>query len=95
MALWGAGKVDVLGGQRSTVRHWLFQRFTAGALCASALAAALTATAPAALAIEELPFIKPVTEEPPSGTAADFSADKLTFDPDSELAIATGRVVIT
>jgi LPS-assembly protein len=48
-----------------------------------------------ALAIEEKPFIKPVQENPPAGTAADFVADKLTFDPRTKLAVATGRVVLT
>ncbi len=46
-------------------------------------------------AIEELPFIKPVLEEPAPGTEADFSAAKLTFDPATKLAVATGKVVIT
>ena len=46
-------------------------------------------------AIEEKPFIKPVLEEPASGTAADFVADKLTYDPATKLAVATGRVVLT
>jgi LPS-assembly protein len=46
-------------------------------------------------AIEEPPFVKPVLEEPAPGTEADFVADKLTFDPATKLAVATGRVVLT
>jgi LPS-assembly protein len=48
-----------------------------------------------AAAIEETPFVKPVLKEPATGTAADFVADKLTYDPATKLAVATGRVVIT
>lgn len=48
-----------------------------------------------AFAIEEKPFVKPVQTTPPAGTAADFVADKLTFDPKTKLAVATGRVVLT
>lgn len=64
-------------------------------LAASLVAAAVAAAATAAWAIEELPFIKPVTEEPAPGTVADFTSDRLTFDPDTGLAVATGRVVIS
>ncbi len=46
-------------------------------------------------AIVEKPFIKPITSEPAAGTVADFSAEKLTFDPATKLAVATGRVVVT
>ena len=48
-----------------------------------------------AAALEEKPFIKPITDKPAVGTAADFSADKLTYDPRTKLAVATGAVVIT
>ncbi len=56
---------------------------------------ALLAFAHPAFAIEEPPFVKPVLKEPAAGTAADFVADKLTFDPATKLAVATGRVVLT
>jgi LPS-assembly protein len=56
---------------------------------------AVLAVAGTAQAIEEKPFIKPVTQQPAAGTAADFVADKLTFDPATKLAVATGRVVLT
>jgi LPS-assembly protein len=55
----------------------------------------LVALPQVAQAIEEKPFIKPVKEKPPAGTAADFVADKLTYDPRTKLAVATGRVVLT
>ena len=56
---------------------------------------ALLAGAPHAFAIEEKPFVKPVTEEPAAGTPADFIADRLTYDPATKLAVATGSVVLT
>ncbi len=46
-------------------------------------------------AIKEKPFVKPVTQQPAAGTAADFVADKLTYDPKTKDAVATGRVVLT
>ena len=83
------------GGRNSTARAHLSKRFAAWALCATAIAVLAHASAPPAAALEEPPFIKPIVEEPPSGTQADFSADKVTFDPETELAVATGRVIIT
>ncbi len=56
---------------------------------------ALIATAAPAFAIKEKPFVKPVTEQPATGTAADFVADKLTYDPKTKDAVATGKVVLT
>jgi LPS-assembly protein len=56
---------------------------------------AILALQGAAQAIEEKPFIKPLLKEPATGTAADFVADKLTYDPATKLAVATGRVVLT
>jgi LPS-assembly protein len=55
----------------------------------------LLAFASPALAIKEKPLIKPVVEDPAPGTAADFVADKLTYDPKTKTATATGRVVLT
>jgi LPS-assembly protein len=56
---------------------------------------ALLLTAAPALALKEKPFVKPVTQEPTPGTAADFTADKLTYDPKTKIAVATGRVILT
>jgi LPS-assembly protein len=56
---------------------------------------ALLAVAEPAFALKEKPFVKPVTQQPAAGTAADFVADKLTYDPATKLAVATGRVVLT
>jgi LPS-assembly protein len=56
---------------------------------------AVCAVAPPAFALKEKPFVKPVTQQPAAGTAADFVADKLTYDPATKLAVATGRVVLT
>ncbi len=65
-------------------------------LCATATASllAIAAFAPAASALEELPFVKPVTEEPAAGTAADFTASRVTYDPRTKLATAEGSVRI-
>jgi LPS-assembly protein len=48
-----------------------------------------------ARAIEEKPFVKPLVKEPAAGTKADFIADRLTYDPKTKLAVATGTVKIT
>lgn len=79
------------GGEQKTTRRARIRLFLAGGISV----AALVVSAAPALAIEELPFIKPVVEEPPVGTQANFTADKLTYDPGTELAVATGKVVIT
>lgn len=57
-------------------------------LCAVAGASllALAAFSPPASALEELPFVKPVTEEPAVGTAADFTASRVTYDPRTKLS---------
>jgi LPS-assembly protein len=47
-----------------------------------------------ALAIEEKPFIKPVTQQPAAGTVADFVADKVIYDPRTKIATALGAVRI-
>jgi LPS-assembly protein len=64
-------------------------------LIAAASTLALLAQASTVFALEEPEFIKPVLEEPAPGTPADFVAAKVTYDPATKLAVATGRVVIT
>jgi LPS-assembly protein len=60
------------------------------------LGVALCALMPAtAWAIKERPFVKPITEEPADGTPADFKASKVSYDPATKIAVATGSVVIT
>jgi LPS-assembly protein len=59
------------------------------------LAVSLQALATQAFAIEEPKFVKPVLEEPAPGTQADFSAAKVTYDPATKIAVATGKVIIT
>jgi LPS-assembly protein len=83
--------VALAGGNKITARLARIRLALAG----STIAAAMAVGSASAWAIEELPFVKPVVEEPAPGTVANFSADKLIFDPDTELAVATGRVVIT
>ena len=78
-------------GWRGGVRRLLRQRTLALGLSA----ASVIALPHMAFAIVEKPFIKPVQTNPPAGTAADFVADRLTYDPRTKLAVATGRVVLT
>jgi LPS-assembly protein len=47
-----------------------------------------------ALALVEKPFVEPVTKEPAKGTKVDVQADKITFDPRTKLATATGKVIM-
>jgi LPS-assembly protein len=61
----------------------------------SAASIAVFVSAGPAVALKEKPFVKPITDTPAAGTAADFAADKLTYDPRTKLAVATGKVVIT
>ncbi len=56
------------------------------------LGLALLSFASPALAIVEKPLIEPITTLPPEGTAVDVDADKITYDPKSENAVATGMV---
>ena len=64
-----------------------------GAASACVVLATTFLTTPAQ-AIEELPFIKPVTQEPAAGTPADFSASRVTYDPRTKIATAEGSVRI-
>jgi LPS-assembly protein len=86
-----AKTLALAGWEQRARRRRGIRKFLAGGISIVAL---VLCTVPA-LAIEEKPFIKPVTEEPPPGTPANFSADKVTYDPEAELAVATGKVVIT
>ncbi len=58
------------------------------------VAAGLAAVPTVAHALIEKEFIKPVVERPVSGTRANFSADRVTYDPRSKTATATGAVRI-
>jgi LPS-assembly protein len=77
-------------GWRGKVRWFVNHRTLLLGLTALSFIAAFSP----AQAIEEKPFVKPVTTSPPQGTSADFVADKLTFDPKTKLAVATGRVLL-
>lgn len=84
-------KVALAGGETRKARRSRFQLLLAGSLSAAAL---LLASGPSH-AIKEVPFVKPVTKMPAAGTVADFSADKVTYNPETDVAVATGKVVIT
>ncbi len=56
---------------------------------------ALCASGPEAGAIIKKKLAKPVTTEPSRGTRADFEADRVTYDPNTKIAVATGSVRIT
>jgi LPS-assembly protein len=47
-----------------------------------------------ALALVEKPLIPPITSAPVKGTKVDVNADKITYDPKTQIAIATGKVVM-
>jgi LPS-assembly protein len=51
--------------------------------------------APEADAITKKKLDAPVTDEPADGARADFDADRVTYDPRTETAVATGTVRIT
>ena len=78
-------------GERLTLRRKLLARAlaTAVALLGFALVTGVPATA-----IVNKPLIKPVTQEPAPGTVADVDADRITFDPRTQIAVATGTVKI-
>jgi LPS-assembly protein len=56
------------------------------------LGLALVSTAAPAHAIVNKPLIEPITTLPPDGTQVNVDADKITYDPNSENAVATGTV---
>jgi LPS-assembly protein len=62
-----------------------------GAAVMLACLAATSLSSPA-LAIEDIPFVKPITKKPAAGTRVDVEADKITYDERSKLAVATGTV---
>ena len=66
-----------------------------GSLVAAASLIGFLALAPAANAIENKPFIPPVTDPLPKGTRVNVDADRISYDPTSTIAIATGTVHIT
>jgi LPS-assembly protein len=66
----------------------------ASLLRATFFVAATTLTVSSAFALVEKEFIEPVLEEPAAGTKADFSADRLVYDPRTKVATATGAVRI-
>ena len=55
----------------------------------------LAATAPAALAIENKPFIPPMMDPLPKGTRVNVDAARITYDKSSGLATALGQVAMT
>ena len=52
----------------------------------------LALTAGPALAIENKPLIAPITSDPPKGTHVVVDADKFTYDSNTQIGIATGKV---
>ena len=76
-------------------RKLLLSRASLLAISGVSLGLSLSLLAGPAVALVEKPFIKPITDKPAAGTAADFSADKLTYDPRTQEAVATGQVIIT
>ncbi len=72
---------------------YAFSRLRGTVSCgAFVLGLALSGYALPAFAIVEKPLIEPITTLPPEGTKVDVVADKITYDPNSENAVATGTV---
>lgn len=78
------------GGQKLPARLWLNRAL----MCSAAVASALAFTVVPASAVVNKPLIKPVTTKPAAGTKVDVDADKITYDPKTEIAVATGTVKI-
>jgi LPS-assembly protein len=60
---------------------------------ATLLLGLIISTGPA-LAIVNKPLVQPITTAPVAGTAVDVEADKVTFDPKTKTATASGKVVM-
>jgi LPS-assembly protein len=74
-------------------RKYAFSQLRGSVSCgALVLGLALLTYASPAIAIIERPFIEPITTLPPNGTKVDVVADKITYDPKSQNAVATGTV---
>ncbi len=84
-----APQVDLTDLRASLHRGTVF-----AGVCAAAIAALVIATSPSAYALEEKPFIKPVLQEPAAGSAANFTANRVTYDPRTKVATAEGAVRI-
>ena len=83
-----------LTGQQSE-RHLPRRKTLARALiCASAAVAALSFWVGPAAAVVNKPLIKPITDKPAAGTQVFVDADKITYDPKTDTAVATGTVKI-
>ena len=63
-------------------------------LAAALLALGLPFLASEARAVENLPFVPPVTSELPKGTKVNVDAASIAYDPRSQVATATGQVVM-
>lgn len=66
----------------------------ASLLRSAVFAAALALLPSVAHALIEKEFIKPILDQPVAGTAADFIADRVIYDPRTKIATATGAVRI-
>jgi LPS-assembly protein len=60
--------------------------------CAALTAVVLTATP--VHAIVKKPFVAPISTSPIKGTKVDVEADRVTYDPKSKVATATGKVIL-
>ena len=58
------------------------------------LSVSLPFLAPQARAIENIPYVPPVNADLPKGTKVDVNAASIAYDPRSQVAIATGSVVM-
>jgi len=64
-------------------------------LFAAVATLSVMASAPCANAIENKPFVAPITSTPPAGTQVNVDADQMTFDPNTQIGTASGKVHLT
>ena len=64
-------------------------------LFAAVATLSVMASAPCAGAIENKPFVAPITSTPPAGTQVNVDADQMTFDPNTQIGTASGKVHLT
>ena len=62
------------------------------AFCSLSILALLVSPAAPAWAIENKPLIAPITSDPPKGTHVLVDADTFTYDSNTQIGIATGKV---
>jgi LPS-assembly protein len=82
------------GAVRASVGIRRLTGWVAAGLFVTVSAAGLSAAVPD-IVPEENQKVRPILKTPPNGSRVDVVADKITYDANSKIAVATGRVVMT